>query len=220
MVAPQRRRVRRRRKRPNNTAQGWGALAGFALVFALMYNVLAPALGFSFNDGIGAGSGSGSAGAGRKPSNDSQKILAEAVKFDSTKYEPAAYVWAGGHPPKAWKKGRGVDCSGLINVAVLRATGVNENQVAESFRRSKHWKPIHMKEARAGDIMFDLKDSGWSRGKTDHVAFVVENKGSGKLKIFHARTSSGPAKDQIRYDKGQEYRRFDGALRFTRTPKR
>jgi cell wall-associated NlpC family hydrolase len=139
---------------------------------------------------------------------DGQKLLAEAVKFDDK-----AYVWGGGHPPTEAVVSRGVDCSGLISVSVLRAFGINDDRLAEGFRRSPHWKRIDMKDARAGDIMYRLIAT--HGGDTDHVVFVVENKGSKNLKIFEARTSNGPRDQQIRFS-DKKYSEFTGALRFTR----
>jgi hypothetical protein len=151
------------------------------------------------------------AGSGSDPTADGRKLLAEAVKLDDK-----AYVWGGGHPPTEAVVSTGVDCSGLITVAVLRAFDINDDRLADDFRNSKYWKPIDMKDARAGDIMYRLIAT--HGGDTDHVVFVAENKGSGKFRSFEAYGTNGgkiPHDDQVGY-KDRTYKEFTAALRFTR----
>jgi len=203
--------VSRRRQRPRNGGSGQvaGAIFGFVVMFMLASYVSRAIFGVDIlaNMSGGASGVQSAPKVGKTSSAVSRKILAEAVKYDNK-----PYIWAAGHPPTEAIARRGVDCSGLINVAVMKATGIKEDNLAESFRRSKHWKKIAMKSAGAGDIMYDLRDPGDS---ADHVALVVDNKGSGKLTIFEARTRHGPLSEQIRYSYNQKYKRFDGALRFT-----
>lgn len=136
--------------------------------------------------------------------DDGPAILAEAKKHDSERY-----VMGGGHPPKGYD-GSGLDCSGLINVAVLAATGVNEDRLAQNFKDSKHWAKINFADAKPGDIMYRLKAE--KGGKWDHVVIVVENNGSGKLTAFEAQgIDSG-----ILTTRGNKYSEFSGALRFHR----
>ena len=212
-------RQRPRRSYPARVETGgssWGA--GLMFLVTLMFPVfLASQVGIidfsnfprSDNSGVGSGGNRGGGGGGGA-SGDGPAILAAALKYDN---EP--YVWAGGHPPTAFKPGRGLDCSGMVNVAVMNATGINENQVAESFRRSKHWTAIGKKDAGPGDIMFRLK-SKHAGDRTDHVVIVESNPGDGKLVVFEARTSHDKRSEQIRKSYNQKYSRFDGALRFHR----
>ncbi len=155
-------------------------------------------------------SASSSAAAEASPPSDvGPAILAAAKKYDSEKY-----VWGGGHPPTSFSKGKGVDCSGLINVAVKDATGVNEDRVAKNFRTSPHWSKVAAKEdAKPGDIMYMFAAN---HGKSvDHVVIVVTNGGDGKLTIFEAATNiKTSAEQQVRERTGVHYGEFDGVLRF------
>lgn len=138
-------------------------------------------------------------------------ILKAALKHD---YEP--YVYGGGHPLKSYRKGSGVDCSSLVNVAVYEATGVKEDNLARDFRKSRHWYPIKAREARAGDIMYLLREKHPGHDD-DHVVFVVSNRGKGKLTIFEAYSSRRAVQPyQIRISYRHKYSDFDGALRFKR----
>lgn len=187
--------------------------------FALFIGVIVAALVFSGQANIvdfeklgsGGGTSQSAPKAGAGGTADGQKLLAEAVKFDDK-----AYVWGGGHPPTESVVARGVDCSGLVSVAVLRAFKINDDRLAEGFRRSPHWKKISMEDARAGDIMYRLIST--HGGSTDHVVFVAENKGSGKFRSFEAYGTNGgqiPHADQVGY-KNRTYKEFTGALRFVR----
>lgn len=143
-------------------------------------------------------------------SSVSKQLLAAARKYDDLRY-----IWGSGHPPDEPSSRRGMDCSGLINVAVMDVTGIKENHVAESFRRSKHWKKIKMKDAGPGDIMYRLIST--HGGNTDHVVFVVENRGKDDLVTFEAYGSNNvPRKDQIGVKTHRDYSDFTGALRFVK----
>lgn len=184
----------------------------------LFVGVIAAALMISGNVGLvnfdklssgGGGTSRSVPKAGAGGTKDGQALLAEALKF-----EDKAYVWGGGHPPTESVVARGVDCSGLVSVSVLRAFGINDDRLAEGFRRSPHWKKIDMKDARAGDIMYRLIAT--HGGETDHVVFVVDNKGKNALRVFEAYGSRGvPHNDQIKHS-NRSYGDFTGALRFTR----
>lgn len=143
-------------------------------------------------------------------SSDGKLLLETARQYDDDRY-----VWGGGHPPSEYDFGEGLDCSGLINVAVLEAFGINDWQRAETFRNSEYWEPIDIEDAREGDIVYILKE-GRPERRTDHVAIVVSNGGDGQLTIFHAATSEGPVDNQIRENSGRSYSDYDGALRFNR----
>jgi len=155
------------------------------------------------------------AGAKGKPSSVALQILAKAKTYDNEHYVygGTGAPGSGGHPPAKYKWGMGLDCSGLIDVAVLKVTGVNEDNTAKDFRNSKHWKPIRKQDVRAGDIMYILMANHPERS-SDHVVIVESNKGDGKLNVFAARTSNDNWADQIRGSKGQHYKLYDGALRW------
>lgn len=160
----------------------------------------------------GPGSGSSAQKENEKkpdaPTDIRRKLLDEARKFDNK-----AYIWGGGHPPTSSKINQGVDCSGLVNVAVLRATEgrVNENRLAQTFRYSPNWKHIKMSEAGPGDILYRLIAT--HGGTTDHVVFVVENKGKNNVKIFEAATYAVPYNEQIRYATNS-YADYTAAMRY------
>lgn len=187
-------------QRPQQTG-GMGAAIGFIAVIVIALVIVAKA-GL-----IPAGAEST---ANTKPASSvSAAILAEAKKYDD---DP--YVWGGGHPPSAYKKGDGLDCSGLIDVAVLKVTGINENYTARDFRTSKYWKKVKLRKAKAGDLVYLLMER--HPGHTsDHVAIVVSNHGSGKLTVFEAASARiRPRSLQIRQSSGHHYSDYDGALRF------
>lgn len=144
----------------------------------------------------------------KQRSGDGAKILAEARKYDSERY-----VMGGGHPPGSYRPGKGLDCSGLINVAVMNVTGIKEDRLAQNFRSSKHWKRINIADAKEGDIVYRLKRPGEA---FDHVAIVVRNKGNGRIDVFEARTKDDVRSEQIRLSPNQPYGRWTGALRFHR----
>ncbi len=160
-------------------------------------------------------SGGGSPNKGSKVSQTTgAAILAQAKTYDNEHYVLGHDGSGdGGHPPSKYHWGKGLDCSGLINVSVLKVTGISEDDVADSFRNSKHWKSIKKKDVRAGDIMYILMANHPGRG-SDHVVIVESNKGDGKLNVFAARTSNDDWADQIRASTGQQYSLYDGALRW------
>jgi len=137
-------------------------------------------------------------------------ILAEAKKHDNE-----AYVYGGGHPPGRYRDGSGLDCSGLVDIAMLRATGINEDDTAGSFRNSRYWASVPISEVHTGDIVYLLRAN--HPGHTDdHVAIVVSNDSS-HLTVFEAYGSRGVRfNDQIRQSSGYTYSNWDGALRFHR----
>ena len=187
-----------------------GPVAVFLAVVALAI-YLAGNVGIINFQNLGSGGGTSQSApkAGAGGTDDGKKLLAEAVKFDNK-----AYVWGSGHPVTESSVSRGVDCSGLVSVAVYRAFGINDDRLAEGFRRSPHWKKIKMEDARPGDIVYRLIAT--HGGDTDHVAFVADNNGSNDLRTFEAYGSNGIAyDDQVGY-KNRKYKNFTGALRFTR----
>lgn len=200
----------RPRARPVTTGSNLGVVLAFvaAVVFLLVGAAKMGVIKFGATSAA-TGTSPKSGGSSGKPSGDAAAILKQARKYDGL-----SYVWGGGHPPNTWHESNGLDCSGLIDVAVLKVTGINENNAARSFRDSGHWTSIKMSEARLGDIVYLLKErhSGHS---ADHVAIVVNNKG-GHLTLFEAYTNGIRQDLQIREWSGYTYGNFDGALRFHR----
>ncbi len=204
-----------RRPRPRTGSRGGsqqsdaGKSTLTAVVVLVLVVFLGNATGIIKHDDSKGSSSSSAPKAGNDGTSDGQKLLAEAVKFDNK-----AYVWGGGHPPTEAIVSKGVDCSGLVSVSVLRAFGINDDHLAEGFRRSKYWKPIDMKDARPGDIVYRLIAT--HGGDTDHVAFVAKNNGPNDLRTFEAYGSNGiPYDEQVGY-KNRKYKSFTGALRFKR----
>jgi cell wall-associated NlpC family hydrolase len=210
-------RLAQQRRAQNRRGQVQGGSGGMFGPIALFVCTVVAAVTIAGNtdlvnfENLGSDSGTSQSApkAGAGGTADGQKLLAEAVKFDNK-----AYVWGGGHPPTEAVVSRGVDCSGLVSVAVLRAFGINDDRLAEGFRRSPHWKKVDMKDARPGDIVYRLIAT--HGGDTDHVAFVANNKGPDNLQTFEAYGSNGiPYDEQVGY-KDRKYKNFTGALRFTR----
>jgi cell wall-associated NlpC family hydrolase len=143
-------------------------------------------------------------------SNDGPALVKSARTHDDE-----SYVYGGGHPPTGYKKGQGLDCSGLVDVAVMDVTGIKKNIVARGFQNDGNWSKIDFKDAREGDIVFLLK-ANHPGHSDDHVAFVVSNGGDGKMTVFEAATSRVRQPDQIRESSNRRYNEWDGALRFHR----
>lgn len=173
-----------------------------------------------FNPFEGMGTSSEAAPAKGSPQ---VQMLNEARKFDDLRYE-----WGGGHNPKKWvadyKNGKigGLDCSGLVDVATYIVTDgkINSWQVAEGFQHDKNWKTFWTDDGKKdfgspekmqpGDIVW--RNPG-HRGSIGHVGIVIENfPDSGKVKIFEAKSSKLPPKDQIRVAT-YPYNDFQGASR-------
>jgi len=180
--------------------------------FALAVMVAAAVFlgGFDFSKFLGGGT---KADAAPATGSTQQKLLAAASKYDDL-----GYSWGGGHNPERWvasyKAGHrpGLDCSGLVDVAVYVVTGgkINSSQVAEGFQHDKHWKNLSISSAAAGDIVW--RNPG-HRGPIAHVGIVIDNDASGKkVKIIEAKTSHAPYKDQIRVAT-YPYSDFQGASR-------
>ncbi len=184
---------------------GGGGIA-FAVVIILAVVFGGKIIGLDF----GGGGGGSSTAADAASSSDAAALLKSGRTHDSE-----SYVYGGGHPPGAYSKGDGLDCSGLIDVAVMDVTGIKKDVVARDFRNDGNWTKISFSEARAGDIVYLLKENHPGHSD-DHVAFVVKNGGSGKLTVFEAATSHTAQSNQIRESSGRNYNEWDGALRFHR----
>ena len=142
-------------------------------------------------------------------SADAAKILAEALKLDDE-----SYVYGGGHSPRTFSNGDGVDCSGAIDVAVYRATGIDNGMGVRDFLHDSHWSSISFSQLQPGDVVYILK-AKHPEMIDDHMAIVVTNKGGTKLRIFEAATSHGPQANQVRQRDSTDDE-WDGALRFRR----
>ena len=122
------------------------------------------------------------------------KILCEAKKYD-----PISYNLGSGHAgAQTWKSGCPVinasctlDCSGLVNIAVYDAFGVDLNEDTTKERADaaagKYWKQIPSSEVQPGDIV---------QPNSGHVEIVDHIEGT-VLYSFGARTNSGPQSDNV-----------------------
>jgi len=196
--------------RPEKKRKGWKI---FLVLIALFF--VAVKTGILHVDASGSAA---TATPSAAPSSDADDaaLLAKALTYDSESYVYGdAGNGGGGHPPAAYKPGMGLDCSGLVDVTVLQVTGINENNAARDFRNDKHWAAVDMTAARAGDIVYLLREN--HAGHTDdHVGFVVSNDAAKRtLVVFEAATWETDQPDQIR-QKPYPYAYFDGALRFHR----
>ena len=204
---------------PPPGASAAGRLIAFVVMIAIAFSVYCVVAKQNPLSGLGAGSAEAAPEAG----NTQLKMLAEARKFDDLRYE-----WGGGHNPKQWvanyKKGKvgGLDCSGLVDVAVYIVTNgkINSWQVAEGFQKDKNWKTYWTDDGKKdfgspnqmqpGDIVW--RNPG-HRGSIAHVGIVMENyPGSDKVKIFEAKSSRLPRDQQIRVST-YPYSDFRGASR-------
>ncbi len=123
------------------------------------------------------------------------KILCAAKAYDTVSYFEGA---AGGHlgSAAAWHKTCPIigpscvlDCSGLVNIAVYDAFGVelNENTDSERADIGKYWKEIPVGQLQPGDIM---------QPNTGHVEIVDHIQGN-TLYTFGAHTDSYPQPKQV-----------------------
>jgi cell wall-associated NlpC family hydrolase len=124
------------------------------------------------------------------------KILCEAKKYDIV-----SYVWGGGHPGggaayhKACKTintgdACGLDCSGLVSVAVYDAFGGNGTLAwdTNSLRAdTANWREVSFGEVKPGDVM--EPDAG-------HVEIVDHISGS-TIHTFGAHSTSYPQPKQV-----------------------
>jgi cell wall-associated NlpC family hydrolase len=212
VTQPQYRRpVQRRpvqRPAPVTTASNLGIYLVFVAVFALSLGYMFKAGLIHYNPPKTSTSSSSNNKGGGDNGSVSLQLLANAKTYDHL-----SYVYGGGHPPSDWRSGRGVDCSGLVDVAVLKVTGINENNTARDFRHSNHWRGIDMTDAKAGDIVYLLKENHPGHSD-DHVAFVVSNDPKGHtITVFEAATWQTAQPRQIR-QASYHYGYFDYALRF------
>lgn len=184
--------------------KGGGGAAAFLLIGAIFALFYFHVIHFDVGNMI-----KGTAAAVNTPPGQYGQALVKVAES----HQGEAYVWGGGHPPDAYQKGNGVDCSGLVDVAVYDVTHgrVDDNQVAGSFDSDPHWKVIPFSEAKAGDIVYRQSGDPFH----DHVAFVVSNGGDGNLTIFQAWTSHAPLSQQVNYAYKVSYSSFTGAARFT-----
>ncbi|HSX36670.1 MAG TPA: N-acetylmuramoyl-L-alanine amidase [Patescibacteria group bacterium] len=132
------------------------------------------------------------------------KILCEAQR-----YEGVYYTWSGGHgvtyenfkkkcpdptnPPNNQKYGGtaaehngnpspcGVDCSGLVHMAVAAAFGHEEDFTVAGIISSKNWKKVSLGDIQPGDV---------ATVTTEHVEIVQSyTKGSSKITTFGAHST-------------------------------
>ncbi len=119
------------------------------------------------------------------------RILCEAKKYD-----PVSYVWGAGHGGgAAWHSSCptidascGLDCSGLVNLAVYDAFGVDlrQNTYAEVSDK-QHWKEISVDALQPGDII---------QPNPDHVE-IVDHISGDLVYTFGAHSNSPPQSTQV-----------------------
>jgi hypothetical protein len=122
------------------------------------------------------------------------KILCEAKKYD-----PVDYVWGGGHAGgsayhaacptiKANDSSCGLDCSGLVSVAVYDAFGNNTSWDTNSLRSDgTNWKEVMFNQLQPGDVI--EPDSG-------HVEIIDHVQGS-TINTFGGHTDKVAQPDQV-----------------------
>lgn len=129
------------------------------------------------------------------------KILCE-----SKKYDPVNYVWGGGHgggkayhdacpEPKAQDASEndgeyhcGLDCSGLVSVAVYDAFGNNSAWDTTVITSDKsNWKEVSESELQSGDLI---------EPNIDHVE-IVDHVSGDTIYTFGAHTASYPQPKQV-----------------------
>jgi len=144
------------------------------------------------------------------------KILCEAKQYD-----PVDYVFGGGHAGgsayhqacptiKANDSSCGLDCSGLVSVAVFDAFGNNKSWNTSGDGRNSiasdpaNWKEITLSQAQAGDVI--EPDPG-------HVE-IIDHVSGGTVYTFGAHIDTVPQPDQVGpasysgADKSTSYRYF------------
>lgn len=140
------------------------------------------------------------------------KILCEAKKYD-----PVSYVWSGGHAGGAAyhractdldsSHDCGLDCSGLVSVAVYDVYNSSGSWDTNSLRSDTHsWKEISFDDVQAGDVI---------EPEPSHVE-IIDHVTGNTIYTFGAHTANtdqpkqvGPA--QFKKSDGQRYYRYIGA---------
>lgn len=151
-----------------------------AVAFYNKYN------GSQLSNPISGGTGSGSCSSGQ--SADCTDVNAQGVAkilSCAKKYDPVSYVWGAGHAgAKKWKDGCttigpscGLDCSGLVNIAVYDAFGVDLMEDTSTERTSSHWTKIDISQVQPGDIV---------QPNTGHVEIIdhIESDEKGRVTLF------------------------------------
>ncbi|MDC6365583.1 MULTISPECIES: C40 family peptidase [Flavobacteriaceae] len=115
-----------------------------------------------------------------RKNNKAEAIISTAMTFSGTRYK------YGGTTK------RGMDCSGLIYVAL------QENDIAfprTSYLMAREGQPIKVRQVQKGDLLF-FKTSK-SGNRINHVGLVVDVKGD-DVKFIHATTSRGVLVSSLR----------------------
>lgn len=114
---------------------------------------------------------------------EERQDIREHIVGVAKRYMGTRYVWGGKTP-------RGFDCSGFTRYVMKQF----EIGLSGSSRyQARQGKPIDLKEAKTGDLVFFSRNG--KGGRVTHVALVVSN-GSDGLHVIHA-TSRGIVVDNI-----------------------
>lgn len=108
------------------------------------------------------------------------KIVSKAMSFAGTRYK------FGGNTKK------GIDCSGLIHVA-LKDNDIPFPRV--SYQMANEGKRINLKDVAKGDLLFFKTSKSGKR--INHVGLVVEVNG-GEIRFIHATSSRGVIVSSLR----------------------
>ena len=143
----------------------------------------------------------------------SQSSYGASLLADAESHDSESYIWGAGHQPSSWQAGDGVDCSGLVSVAVYEATHgkvVLNEEVVSDFPHDGHWTVISVDQAAPGDILLHLTGSN----EHDHVAFVAKNHHNGSFDLFAAWTSNRVQSEQVGLQIGDDGSWYNEAARF------
>ncbi len=147
----------------------------------------------SISDCAGAGGGGSFSSPDCQTAVGVAKILCEALKYDPVSYEEST---RGGHQgAAAWHETCPsigaecyLDCSGLINIALFDAFGVDLNENTDSERAdTTNWQSIQFSQLQPGDLI---------QPNSGHVEIVDHVEGN-TIYTFGAHTSHRPQPEQV-----------------------
>lgn len=142
----------------------------------------------------GGGSASNSSSPDCQGATGNAKILCEAKKYDAVDY-----VWGGGHGGgSAYHKACtdikgnsttcGLDCSGLVGVAIYDAFGNNQSWTTITIVSDKtNWKAVSLGDVQPGDVL---------EPHTEHVE-IVDHITNNVVYTFGAHSATYPQEKQV-----------------------